>query len=68
MKEEYVIKLTKTEIEALVGVCGSVSYEDDTSSLAKIYNYLVDNGIISDHERYNIRCTAKYEGVTVCKI
>jgi organic hydroperoxide reductase OsmC/OhrA len=65
---EYILKLTNTEIESLVVVCGSVPYEDNTSSLAKIYNYLDDNCIISNHIRYNIRYAAKYEGTTVCKI
>jgi hypothetical protein len=65
---EYILKLTKTEIETLAVVCGSVPYDDNTSSLAKIYNYIVDNNIVSRHEMYNVRNTVEFEELTGCKI
>jgi hypothetical protein len=65
---KYDHKFTETESESLVVVCGSVPYDDNTSSLAKIYNYIVDNNIVSRHEMYNVRNTVEFEELTGCKI
>jgi len=67
--KEYIVKLTKTEVVALLMCCGSVPFGDDTSSLGKIYNYITDNTyIISDNERPRIRSLVKYDKLTKCII
>jgi hypothetical protein len=67
--KEYIVKLTQTEVVALFMCCGSVPFDDNTSSLGKIYNYITDNTyIISDNERSRIRGLVKYDKLTMCKI
>jgi hypothetical protein len=69
MKEEYIVKLTQTEVVALFMGCGSVPFDDNTSSLGKIYNYITDNiCIISNNERPRIRSLVKYDKLTKCMI
>jgi len=48
MKEEYIVKLTKTEVEALYTVTGQTPSNDEISSLAKIYFFIRDELDIYD--------------------
>jgi hypothetical protein len=40
---DYVVELTEDELGALYTVAGYVPFEDETSSLAKIFYYINDN-------------------------